>query len=247
MTLTAVGIGMPDWIEDGLCAQADPEAYYPDKGGSTQEAKAICRTCPVRNECLQWALDNDERFGVWGGLSERERRKIKAGTAPMPTFEPVQAPGIPTMTPAASRPVIAAVPEKAPAMPTPPPTPAAPQPSYVDQIIAVMAATEGHTHPDVRAARKTVANALVALNKTLRTIGDDPTVTLAPTPKPAASGRSRGAGAQALKDRVAALGVTPRDVRTWAKANGHEVPMAGLVPGWAVDLYEQAHPQAAAS
>ena len=53
------------------------QAFFPEKGGSTREAKRVCATCEVREECLQYALANDERFGIWGGLSERERRKLK--------------------------------------------------------------------------------------------------------------------------------------------------------------------------
>jgi WhiB family redox-sensing transcriptional regulator len=66
-----------DWQEQALCAQTDPEAFFPEKGGSTREAKRICVGCEVRAECLEYALANDERFGIWGGLSERERRRIK--------------------------------------------------------------------------------------------------------------------------------------------------------------------------
>jgi WhiB family redox-sensing transcriptional regulator len=65
------------WQERGLCAQTDPEAFFPEKGGSTREAKKVCLTCDVRQECLEYALAHDERFGIWGGLSERERRKLK--------------------------------------------------------------------------------------------------------------------------------------------------------------------------
>ncbi len=65
------------WQSDALCAQTDPEAFFPEKGGSTRDAKRICTSCDVRGECLEYALQNDERFGIWGGLSERERRKIK--------------------------------------------------------------------------------------------------------------------------------------------------------------------------
>lgn len=65
------------WQERALCAQTDPEAFFPEKGGSTREAKAICASCEVRSECLSYALENDERFGIWGGLSERERRRMK--------------------------------------------------------------------------------------------------------------------------------------------------------------------------
>jgi WhiB family redox-sensing transcriptional regulator len=65
------------WQERALCAQTDPEAFFPEKGGSTREAKRVCLVCPVRAECLEYALEHDERFGIWGGLSERERRKLK--------------------------------------------------------------------------------------------------------------------------------------------------------------------------
>ena len=65
------------WQTDALCAQTDPEAFFPEKGGSTREAKRICDGCEVRSECLDYALANDERFGIWGGLSERERRRIR--------------------------------------------------------------------------------------------------------------------------------------------------------------------------
>ncbi len=67
------------WQERALCAQTDPEAFFPEKGGSTREAKRICMGCEVRDECLEYALANDERFGIWGGLSERERRRLKRG------------------------------------------------------------------------------------------------------------------------------------------------------------------------
>lgn len=65
------------WQSDALCAQTDPEAFFPEKGGSTRDAKKICATCEVRAQCLEYALANDERFGIWGGLSERERRKLR--------------------------------------------------------------------------------------------------------------------------------------------------------------------------
>ena len=65
------------WQERALCAQTDPEAFFPEKGGSTREAKRVCLSCEVRGECLEYALANDERFGIWGGLSERERRRVK--------------------------------------------------------------------------------------------------------------------------------------------------------------------------
>ncbi|GAA4399747.1 hypothetical protein GCM10023147_37620 [Tsukamurella soli] len=68
-----------EWQDRALCAQTDPEAFFPEKGGSTREAKRICLGCEVRSECLEYALAKDERFGIWGGLSERERRRLKRG------------------------------------------------------------------------------------------------------------------------------------------------------------------------
>ncbi|HYI34078.1 MAG TPA: WhiB family transcriptional regulator [Glaciibacter sp.] len=65
------------WQSDSLCAQTDPEAFFPEKGGSTRDAKKICASCEVKSQCLEYALANDERFGIWGGLSERERRKLR--------------------------------------------------------------------------------------------------------------------------------------------------------------------------
>lgn len=65
------------WREAGLCAQTDPEVFFPDKGGSTTSARAVCQSCDVRQQCLEYALAHDERFGIWGGLSERERRRLK--------------------------------------------------------------------------------------------------------------------------------------------------------------------------
>lgn len=65
-----------DWRERALCAQVDPELHFPEKGGSSKAAKAICQQCPVQVECLEHALANNETFGVWGGLTARERHKL---------------------------------------------------------------------------------------------------------------------------------------------------------------------------
>lgn len=71
---------LPEWTKSALCAQVDPEIFHPEKGGSTRAAKAVCGKCPVRGECLNHALENCERFGIWGGKSERERRKLENHT-----------------------------------------------------------------------------------------------------------------------------------------------------------------------
>lgn len=65
------------WQTDALCAQTDPEAFFPEKGGSTRDAKRVCEACPVKSECLDYAMAHDEKFGIWGGLSERERRRLR--------------------------------------------------------------------------------------------------------------------------------------------------------------------------
>lgn len=66
-----------EWADRALCKEVDTDLFYPEKGGSTREAKSICAGCEVRVECLDYALTNDERFGVYGGFSERERRRMK--------------------------------------------------------------------------------------------------------------------------------------------------------------------------
>lgn len=66
------------WQDAALCAQADPDAWFPEKGGSVALAKAICHGCPARAECLEFALENDEKFGIWGGTTERQRRALIA-------------------------------------------------------------------------------------------------------------------------------------------------------------------------
>ncbi|MDR3116830.1 MAG: WhiB family transcriptional regulator [Bifidobacteriaceae bacterium] len=65
------------WREYALCSQTNPMAFFPDKGGSTKDAKNVCTNCVVKAECLEYALTNDIRFGIWGGKSERERRRFK--------------------------------------------------------------------------------------------------------------------------------------------------------------------------
>jgi WhiB family transcriptional regulator, redox-sensing transcriptional regulator len=76
-TWNAIAAAADGWRQDALCAETDPEAFFPEKGGSTREAKRVCTGCEVRAECLEYALTNDERFGIWGGLSERERRRLR--------------------------------------------------------------------------------------------------------------------------------------------------------------------------
>lgn len=79
--MSIADIDILDWRADALCTQVDPETFFPEgKGASTHEAKKICCRCEVRAQCLADALEREDRFGVHGGMSERERRKLsKAG------------------------------------------------------------------------------------------------------------------------------------------------------------------------
>ena len=65
------------WQEFANCLGVDPDLFFPERGASTREAKEVCRGCEVREDCLEYALQNGEKFGIWGGLSERERRRIR--------------------------------------------------------------------------------------------------------------------------------------------------------------------------
>ncbi len=65
------------WQERANCLGVDPDLFFPERGASTREAKAVCKGCEVRDDCLEYALANGEKFGIWGGLSERERRRVR--------------------------------------------------------------------------------------------------------------------------------------------------------------------------
>lgn len=83
-----------DWREQALCAQSDPDRWFPDRGGSTRTAKLICADCPVRQSCLEYALEACEPWGVWGGKSERERRRMRRDAdrqAPAALANPIRA------------------------------------------------------------------------------------------------------------------------------------------------------------
>jgi WhiB family transcriptional regulator, redox-sensing transcriptional regulator len=121
----AAAVGpIPEWQERALCAQTDSEAFFPEKGGSTREAKRVCQDCPVRMECLEYAMANDERFGIWGGLSERERRRLKRalGDRGIEPRRPAQAKPRPPLTAPVVHPPIPMTPA------TPPPKPLRPEP-----------------------------------------------------------------------------------------------------------------------
>jgi len=65
------------WKRNANCLGVDPDLFFPERGASTREAKRVCSACVVQTECLEYALANGEKFGIWGGKSERERRKVR--------------------------------------------------------------------------------------------------------------------------------------------------------------------------
>lgn len=79
MTDSLVGIFLGrdvDWMRDASCAGVGGDWWFPEKGEAAKGAKAVCRGCPVRAECLEYSLTCGQTFGVWGGVSERDRRVI---------------------------------------------------------------------------------------------------------------------------------------------------------------------------
>lgn len=78
----------PAWMRDGSCLDEPSGVFFPRRGESTEPARAICGGCPVREECLQYALETPAfgyaMGGIWGGTSERERRRLRKGQVPAP-------------------------------------------------------------------------------------------------------------------------------------------------------------------
>lgn len=72
--LDVVATGWMNWAN---CLGVDPSLFFPERGASSTKAKAVCRGCTVREDCLNYALVRGEKHGIWGGLSERERRRIR--------------------------------------------------------------------------------------------------------------------------------------------------------------------------
>ena len=70
-----------EWQAKARCSEVDPEICFPERGGSSKAARAVCNKCDVRSQCLEYALNNKEQFGIWGGTSERERRKLRKDRA----------------------------------------------------------------------------------------------------------------------------------------------------------------------
>lgn len=69
----------PPWMKDARCREHPEVDYFPARGQTLDPARAVCRGCLVRDECAAFAIDNREQHGVWGGMSERERRAVRSG------------------------------------------------------------------------------------------------------------------------------------------------------------------------
>ncbi|MHA4774731.1 WhiB family transcriptional regulator [Streptomyces sp. MSC1_001] len=89
------------WQLDGLCNQTNPDAFFPERGSTPAAAKAVCMGCPVRTVCLEYALDRNERYGVWGGMDADERRNLRrrriaqaSKLSPIPAPAPVAVPAV---------------------------------------------------------------------------------------------------------------------------------------------------------
>ena len=67
-----------EWRDKANCKGIDTRLFYPEQGASTFEAKAVCWGCVVREECLAFAIETGERFGIWGATSERQRKRMRA-------------------------------------------------------------------------------------------------------------------------------------------------------------------------
>lgn len=72
-----------EWRADAVCASTDPEVFFPEPGYSSAPAKRICLACDVRVQCQEWAIEHGEK-GIWGGLSEGQRREIRKARDPQP-------------------------------------------------------------------------------------------------------------------------------------------------------------------
>lgn len=71
---------MSTWSElvaDALCAEVDPEMFFPDEGRSNKAARKICGKCEIEEQCREWAVAHPRLDGIWGGTTERERQKIR--------------------------------------------------------------------------------------------------------------------------------------------------------------------------
>jgi WhiB family redox-sensing transcriptional regulator len=67
----------PQWMWDAECAQVDPELFFPPEKSVSKVAKKICGECPVQAACLEYALRSDQTAGIWGGMTTKERKRVR--------------------------------------------------------------------------------------------------------------------------------------------------------------------------
>ena len=70
----------PAWMKRAACRGLPAEQFHPKRGAATAHLKQLCSTCPVRHDCLDYAMINGEKYGIWGGKSERQRRALRKGS-----------------------------------------------------------------------------------------------------------------------------------------------------------------------
>jgi WhiB family redox-sensing transcriptional regulator len=89
---------VPTWRDVALCRQVDPERFFPEKGESVKAAKRVCAACPVTTACLDYAMRRPagQDFGIWGGLSERERKALRKQACKPATVTPLPTPVVAT-------------------------------------------------------------------------------------------------------------------------------------------------------
>lgn len=180
-----------EWVDEALCAQTDPESFFPEKGGSSRDAKGTCLRCPVAIDCLEYALDHGERHGIWGAHSERERRALSQDPAArMRAIDELEKRDLPepnltaTSTPAPQKEPITMAEDihgepigddrvtyaNPPTLtPVAAPVPAgAPLPPEIAAAARLLARTEGHPDRKIRSARRIVAQSLLHLDELVR-------------------------------------------------------------------------------
>jgi WhiB family redox-sensing transcriptional regulator len=67
---------MTDWRDRARCVNTDPESFFPESGETSPTAIKVCRGCPVSKQCLDFAMTKDIPFGIWGGLTQRQRLRL---------------------------------------------------------------------------------------------------------------------------------------------------------------------------
>jgi WhiB family transcriptional regulator, redox-sensing transcriptional regulator len=77
LILTRAEVDAMSWLDRARCAEVDPDLWFPEQGGNARPAKRICRRCPVRRPCLDYALRNGEMHGIWGATSPEDRERIR--------------------------------------------------------------------------------------------------------------------------------------------------------------------------